>query len=411
MEYAVIGEHLTHSFSKEIHNELADYSYIVREVEKECLSDFISAREYRGLNVTIPYKKDVIPLLDWIDETAVKIGAVNTIVNRDGRLMGYNTDFFGMSALIERTGVAIAGEKVLILGTGGTSVTANAVAHAMGAASVLRVSRSAGDGVITYEDMYAEHCDAGVIINTTPVGMYPNTNASPIDIDRFPQCHGVIDAIYNPMRSELVLSALARGIKASGGLYMLVAQAAQAAALFLDDDSMLSKIEDVYQTIRLSKENIVLIGMPGCGKSTVGKLLERELNRAFFDSDEEIVATVGCDIPTIFRESGEAVFRQYESQAIRRLADKTACIIATGGGAVLKPENVAALRKNGTLVLLDRPLEELMPTDDRPLSSDREMLAQRYHERMPIYRSCADVIVHGESAENTAQTIIGKWNQ
>lgn len=410
MEYAVIGEHLTHSFSKEIHNELASYSYVIHEVEKERLADFIKAREYRGLNVTIPYKKDVMPLLDWIDDTARSIGAVNTIVNRNGRLMGYNTDVFGLSALIERTHVKVAGEKVLILGTGGTSVTANAVAHAMGAASVLRVSRSAGDGVITYEDMYAHHTDAGIIINTTPVGMYPNTNASPIDIGRFPRCHGVIDAIYNPLRSNLVLDALSRGIKASGGLYMLVAQAAKAAALFLDDDSLLSGVEDVYQSIRLSKENVVLIGMPGCGKTTVGKLLQHQLGRDFFDSDEEIVRAVGTDIPTIFRESGEAVFRQHEADSIRHLSDRTGCIIATGGGAVLKPENVTALKKNGILVFLDRPLEVLLPTDDRPLSSDRAMLERRYHERMPIYRSCADIIIRAESAHQAANTIIGKWN-
>ncbi len=411
MEYAVIGEHLTHSFSKEIHNELADYSYVVHEVAKDRLSDFISARDYQGLNVTIPYKKDVMPLLDWIDDTARNIGAVNTIVNRDGYLRGYNTDFFGLSALIERTGVKIAGEKVLILGTGGTSVTANAVAHAMGAECVLRVSRSAGDGVITYEDMYADHVDAGVIINTTPVGMFPKTNASPIHLDSFPRCHGVIDAIYNPLRSELVLDARARGIKASGGLYMLVAQAAKAAALFLDDDSVLSKIEDIYQTIRKSKENIVLIGMPGCGKTTVGKILQQRMERELFDSDNVIVDVTQKDIPTIFKEDGEEVFRRHEANAIRWLADKTACIIATGGGAVLRSENMHVLRKNGTFVFLDRPLTDLMPTDDRPLSRDREMLERRYAERMPLYRKYADIIVSSETTDAVANTIIGKWEK
>ncbi len=411
MEYAVIGEHLTHSFSKEIHKELATYSYIVHEVAKEELSDFITSRQYKGLNVTIPYKKDVMKWLDWVDDTAQSIGAVNTIVNRDGYLMGYNTDFFGLSALIRRTDVNVIGEKVLILGTGGTSVTANAVAHAMGAAEVYRVSRSAGDGVITYEEMYEHHCDAGVIINTTPVGMFPNTNAAPIDIDRFSRCHGVIDAIYNPLRSELVLNALSRGIKASGGLYMLVAQAAKAAALFLDDDSMLSKIEDVYQTIRLSKENIVLIGMPGCGKTTVGRRIQQQMERDFFDSDDQIVISDGRDIPTIFKEDGETGFRDLEAATIRHLADKTGCVIATGGGAVLRAENVYALRKNGTLVFLDRPLSKLMPTDDRPLSSNREMLEQRYHERLPVYRASADVVIHANSLQETVETIMGKWNR
>lgn len=409
MEYAVIGEHLKHSFSKEIHNELADYSYDVHEVAKEELSDFISARRYRGLNVTIPYKKDVMPLLDHIDKTAQSIGAVNTIVNRNGRLMGYNTDFFGLLALIKRTGVEIAGEKVLILGTGGTSVTANAVAHTMGADEVYRVSRSPGENVITYEEMYTKHSDAGVIINTTPVGMFPKIDAAPIDIDRFARCHGVIDAIYNPLRSELVLNALSRGIKASGGLYMLVAQAAKAAALFLDDDSILDKIEEVYQTIRLSKENVVLIGMPGCGKTTVGKLLQKQMGRELFDSDEVIMDSTGRDIPSIFKEGGETEFRRHESSAIRWLADKTGCIIATGGGAILKPENVFSLRKNGTLVFLDRPLSELIPTDNRPLSSDRQMLEKRYNERMPIYRSCADIIVQEDTPDDVTHTIMEKW--
>ena len=409
MEYAVIGEHLKHSFSKEIHNELADYSYIVHEVAKEDLAAFITGRDYLGLNVTIPYKKDVMPHLDHIDDTALKIGAVNTIVNRGGQLFGYNTDFFGLSALIERTGVDVEGEKVLILGTGGTSVTADAVAHAMGAREVLRVSRRAGEGVITYDEMYAHHADATVIINTTPVGMYPNTYASPIDLDRFTDCHGVIDAIYNPLRSELVLDARARGIKASGGLYMLVAQAAKAAALFLNDESMLEKIEKVYQTIRMSKENIVLIGMPGCGKTTVGRILQQRMARELFDSDNVIVDVTQKEISTIFKEVGEDVFRTHETNAIRWLSDKTACIIATGGGAVLRSENVNALRKNGTLVFLDRPLADLIPTDDRPLSSDREMLERRYNERMPLYRKYADMIVSGETADAVADTIIGKW--
>lgn len=409
MEYAVIGEHLKHSFSKEIHNELAEYSYVVHEVARDELAAFITEQNYCGLNVTIPYKKDVMPYLDHIDETAVRIGAVNTIVNRNGQLYGYNTDFFGLSALIRRTGVTVEGEKVLILGTGGTSVTADAVAHAMGARVVLRVSRRPGDGVITYDEMYALHTDASVIINTTPVGMFPETNASPIELGAFKNCCGVIDAIYNPLRSELVLDARSRGIKASGGLYMLVAQAAKSAALFLDDESVLSKIEDVYQTIRLSKENIVLIGMPGSGKTTVGNILAQRMQRKVYDSDEVIVSTVQKDIPSIFRMDGEAVFRDHETNAIRRIADETACVIATGGGAVLRHENVRALRKNGTLIFLDRPLEELMPTDDRPLSSDREMLKKRYDERMPIYRACADIVVSGESGEVVAETIMGKW--
>ncbi len=409
MEYGVIGEHLKHSFSREIHRELASYEYIVREVEPSALADFIRSRDYKGLNVTIPYKKDVMPHLDHIDPIAREIGAVNTIVNRDGILYGYNTDFFGLSSLIRRADITIEGGKVLILGTGGTSVTARAVAYSMGAACVYRVSRHPSDGDISYDSAYQRHTDADVIINTTPVGMFPNTGACPIDLERFPQCRGVVDAIYNPLRSELVLQARERGIKATGGLYMLVAQAAKACALFLDDDRVLEDVEHVYNSIRLQKENIVLIGMPGSGKSTVGKTLSELMGRPFVDSDQVIISRTGKTISEIFVQDGEAAFRLIERQVIAELADKTGCIIATGGGVILNSNNVFNLRKNGRLVFRDRPLDELIPTGDRPLSSSREALERRYYERMPLYRAAADETVVGDTQLEAAQIIKRMW--
>ncbi len=411
MDYGVIGEHLTHSFSREIHQEFGDYEYILFELSPVDLSSFIQAKEYKGLNVTIPYKKDVIPYLDHVDPIALDIGAVNTIVNRGGTLYGYNTDFYGMSALIHRTGIQLRGAKVLILGTGGTSLTAMAVARYMGAATIYRVSRHPDGEAISYEQAYSQHTDASIIINTTPVGMYPNTHAIPIDLEKFENCRGVVDAIYNPLRSELVLRAREKGINATGGLYMLVAQAAKACALFLDDDRVLDRVETVYNRIRFQKENVVLIGMPGCGKSTVGMILQKQMGREFLDSDDMIIQTTGKTIPQIFNEEGEAGFRGIERKTIAEISGLTGCIIATGGGAVLDQKNVLDLKKNGQLIFINRPLADLKPTDDRPLSKDCAALARRYQERIPIYRAVADKSVTGNTPEETTRIIKRMWQE
>lgn len=391
--YGCIGEKLKHSFSKEIHNELADYDYRIIEIPREELGAFAEAREFAAINVTIPYKEMIMPYLYEIDAHARSIGAVNTVVNRGGRLYGYNTDFYGMSALLAHAGVTVKGKKVAILGTGGTSKTAYAVAEAEGAREILRVSRSGRENAITYEELYARHTDVEVLINTTPAGMYPNIFTLAADIEKFPKLSGVIDAVYNPLRTPLICEAKKRGIAAEGGLYMLVAQAVRASEIFLDTKYGEGELERVYRKIASDKENIVLIGMPACGKSTVGALLSRSLEREVIDTDTMIAERAGKDIPTIFREDGEAAFRELEAEIIRECAARTGVIIATGGGAVLRSESVDALRENGRLYFIDRPLDKLMPTGDRPLASTREAIRKRYDERYGIYTAAADVTV------------------
>jgi len=392
MKYGLIAEHLGHSFSKEIHARLADYDYELCEIPREGLDTFMTSRDFSAINVTIPYKEEVIPYLDFIDEKAKAIGAVNTIVNRDGRLYGYNTDFFGMSALISYIGLEISGKKVLIAGTGGTSKTAVAVSEALGASAVYRMSRSGREGALTYEEAYASHPDAEILINTTPSGMFPRCEDIPLDISKFPRLCGVVDAIYNPLRSNLILEARERGIVAEGGLYMLVAQAVAAVEIFLDKKFDGDVTEKVYLDILREKENIVLIGMPGCGKSTIGRRLAADMGRNFYDLDEEIVRESGRSIPEIFANGGEKVFRNIESEVLmKNLADLGGAVIATGGGAILRDENVKRLRRNGRLYFLNRPLSQLLPTPDRPLASSAEAIEARYRERLPKYLAAADV--------------------
>lgn len=390
MEYGLIGEHLGHSFSKEIHNRIADYDYILKEIEPDRLKDFITSREYRGLNVTIPYKQDVIAWLDEVDEAALDIGAVNTIVNRDGRLYGYNTDYLGMRELILSNGMDLQAATVLILGSGGTSKTAYKVAESLGAKQIIKVSRHPKNGEITYEEAYRDYSYADAIINTTPCGMYPDTEGCPIDVSRFNNLSAVVDAIYNPLNTRLVLSARQRGIKASGGLYMLVAQAVKASELFFDTTYDPAVMESIFGSIEGQKKNIVLIGMPGCGKSTVGMALKDRLNREFIDSDAEIVKRAGIEIPRIFSEYGEVYFRKLESEVISDLSKRTGIVIATGGGAILNDKNVEELKKNGELIWLNRPIDSIIPTEDRPLSNDRDKLIKLYTVREPIYRAAAD---------------------
>ncbi len=406
MEYGCIGEKLKHSFSKEIHNLLFDYDYKIKEIPKGELDDFMTKRNFKAINVTIPYKQDVIPYLDEVSETAQKIGAVNTIVNRGGRLYGYNTDFSGMTELIKLNGIEIKDKKVLILGSGGTSKTAVAVVEALGAKSVIRVSRTAKENCVTYEDAYKFYSDSEVIINTTPCGMYPNIIGEPIDLELMSKVEAVVDAIYNPLCSNLVIKAKKKGLKAIGGLYMLVAQGAAAAELFIDTKIDRQKVHEVFEKIEQSKRNIVLIGMPSSGKTTIGKKLAQEFNMNFVDTDDEIVGVTGKTAADIIKHQGEAAFRDIEAQVIISAAAKNGCVIATGGGAVLREQNVTALKGNGTLYFIDRPLEKLITTDDRPLSSSREALEKRYCERYKIYCDSADKIIKNDADVQTVISVI-----
>ncbi len=390
MEYGLIGEKLGHSFSKIVHTKICDYNYELNEVSRDKFHEFMTRKDFKAINVTIPYKQDVIPYLDVISDTARKIGAVNTVINKNGKLYGDNTDYLGLIALIEHNGIDIKNKKVLILGSGGTSKTAKVAAENLGAKSVFCVSRSGGEGLITYKQAYENHTDSQIIINTTPCGMYPNIGESAIDICKFTKSEAVIDAIYNPINSYLIVEAKNRGIKAVGGLYMLVAQAVFAAEKFLDRAFDTTQIGEIVGELLKEKQNIVLIGMPGVGKSTIGKVLAKELGKEFVDSDEEIVKNAGETIPEIFADKGEAQFRKIESAVIKDLSARQGLVLATGGGAVLNPQNIDLLKENGVILFLDKCIKDIEATANRPLSSNRTDLEKRYNERYPIYHSSAD---------------------
>ena len=410
MEYGCIGKKLGHSFSAVIHAKLGDYDYRLYELTETELTEFMTKKDFKGINVTIPYKEAVIPFLDHIDESAEKIGAVNTIVNRNGVLTGYNTDFYGMTELLKRGKVELADKNVFILGTGGTSKTARAVARSLGAKKISIVSRNPQDGEISYDEMYNEANEVEAIINTTPVGMFPKPDASAVDPEKFPNLGGAADAVYNPLTTEFIGRARACGANAVNGLYMLVAQAAKAAELFFNDKTMTEKTDRVFSEIYKEKLNIVLIGMPGSGKTTIGKIVANTLGREFYDTDEVFVNENGV-IADYFKKNGEKAFRDKESEIIAELGAKNGLVIATGGGAVLREENVKHLKQNGLVIFLDRDVENIIPTSDRPLGNDREAIRKRYDERYPIYSSVGDITVDSNRDVNTvAEDIIKKFS-
>lgn len=410
MEYGCIGKKLGHSFSAVIHQKLGDYDYRLCELTEDELTEFMTKKDFKGINVTIPYKETVIPFLDHVDESAEKIGAVNTIVNDKGELTGFNTDFYGMTELLKKGEVELAGKKVFILGTGGTSKTARAVAKSLGASEINVVSRSPKNGEISYNEMYKRSYEVEVIINTTPVGMFPKPDASSVDPERFPNLSGAADAVYNPLTTEFIRRARACGAKAVNGLYMLVAQAAKAAELFFGDKTMTEKTDKVFSEIYKEKLNIVLIGMPGSGKTTIGKIVAESLGREFCDTDEVFVKENGA-IADYFKSNGEKAFRDKESEITASLGAKNGLVIATGGGAVLRSENVNHLKQNGLVIFLDREVKNIVPTSDRPLGSDGEAIRKRYEERYPIYCSAADIKIDSNRDVNTvAADIINVFN-
>ena len=406
MEYGLIGEHLPHSFSKEIHEQLADYTYELHEVAKDDLDAFMCAKDFKAINVTIPYKQDVIPYLDEISESAREIGAVNTIVNRGGKLFGDNTDQTGMAQLIRKIGLDLMGKTVLILGTGGTSRTAQYVAKKLGAAEIYTVSRSGRGGSLTYETA-AEACpDAQIILNTTPAGMFPNPDGQAIDLAPFRKLEGIMDVVYNPLRTQLVQQAHSLGLPAEGGLYMLVGQAVAAVEIFLDKKLPADALDKVFASVLKSKENIVLTGMPGAGKSTVGAILAEQLGMELLETDEIIEAKTGLHPSEIISAQGEAAFRKIEAAIIAEASMRNGAVISTGGGAILREENIRHLKANGRICFIDRALEDILPTGDRPLSSDRSALEQRYRERYDLYCGTADVrIPVTGDAQSVADTI------
>ncbi len=393
MKCGLLGRKLGHSYSPQIHSYLADYSYELFEREPEEVGDFLKNGDFAGINVTMPYKQAVIPYLDECSPLARRLGAVNTVVRRNGKLIGHNTDYFGFISMAARSGLQPAGKKCLVLGSGGVSKPAVAALEEMGA-NVVIISHKENT-----PETLAKHSDAAIIVNATPVGMFPNVDASPVDLDFFPVLEGVLDLIFNPARTELMLQAERRGLVAMGGLWMLVAQAKEASEWFLNSpisDEMIGKIHSILRT---QMENVILIGMPGCGKSTVGAALAEMTGRKLVDADAAITEKAGKTIPEIFAQDGEDAFRSIETEVLAELGKQSGLIIATGGGCVTRSRNYPLLHRNGSIFWLRRDLDAL-PTEGRPLSQQND-LADMYRVRKPMYEMFADHTVdnHGTPSD------------
>ena len=407
MRYGLIGEKLGHSFSKDIHERIADYTFDLIPLSKEEFKTFMEKKEFTALNVTIPYKKDVIPYLDEMDEHAKAIGAVNTIVNRDGKLKGYNTDFTGFLYMVKKHNVHMEGKKVLIIGNGGASAAIQAVVQHESAGSMVIVDVVPGNGAISYDEMFSSHLDAEIIINTSPIGMYPRIGNAPIDISMFHKCEAVLDVIYNPILTRLCFEAQEMDIKRVNGLEMLIAQAKQSVEFFLDKSIDDQIIDDIYQDMLRERCNIVLIGMPSAGKTTIGKMLENRMQKEFIDLDDIIIEKAGKSIPEIFEESGEAGFRAIETEAAIEVSKLNNKIIATGGGTIKHKVNMDYLRQNGITIFIDRDVDKLISSDpNRPLSKSTAALEKMHAERLPLYQKyAAYVAVNNSDIESTVTEI------
>ena len=405
-KFCVIGKSLPHTFSPEIHGMFGlDYG-VVELPEVEDLASFVKNNDYDGFNVTIPYKRDIMAMITHISDDALAIGAVNTVVRKDGELYGYNTDVDGIRYALKHAGIDVTNKKVAILGSGGTAHTAKYALKDL-AKEVIVVSRT---GEINYNNIY-DIKDINVIVNTTPVGMYPNSDPSPIDLEQLPSVEGVFDAIYNPLRTTLLLQAETLGLKTANGLGMLVEQARVARDLFISEDSTEELSDYVLDVLYKKKRNIVFIGMPGSGKTTFGKLLAEELHKEFIDTDEEIVKREGMSIPQIFEEKGEEYFRNIEMQVVSEISSKFNMVISTGGGTPLNKDNRLNLRHNGFVILVDRPVESL-ETDGRPLSVSMD-LREMLERRMPIYNKAKDaqIFCDGNIANTLRRIREVLWNK
>lgn len=418
MKYGLIGDHLGHSFSKQIQTRIAeienvkDYDYQLVELDKEEFKEFMEKKDFKGINVTIPYKKDVIPYLDEMDESAKAIGAVNTIINVDGKLKGYNTDFGGFLYMVKANNVHMEGKKVLIIGNGGACAAVKAVCKHENAKDIVIVSRSANRGAIGYDEMYTSHLDADIVVNTSPVGMFPNIVNAPIDVSWFHKLECVLDVVYNPILTRLCFEAQEADIKRVIGLEMLIAQAKYTFEIFENmsfDDSI---IDEIKKEMLKDRCNIVLIGMPSAGKTTIGKMLEEKLGKEFFDLDDMIIAKAGKSIPEIFQESGEAGFRAIETEVAIEASKMNNKIIATGGGVVKHKVNMDFLRLNGITIFIDRDIDKLISSDpNRPLSSSKQALQQMYKERYPLYQKYAAYIaVNNANIEETVDDIVNAYH-
>lgn len=399
--FGLIGEKLGHSFSPAIHHKLADYDYQLIELKPEELPSFLQGGGFDGLNVTIPYKKAVIPYCQALTPQARRIGSVNTIMRRkDGSLLGHNTDYDGFTYLLRAAGAEVKGRKALVLGTGGASLTVHTVLRDLGAGETVAISRSGPDHYGNLD----RHKDAKIIVNATPVGMYPNTGAVPLDLGGFPALEGVFDLIYNPAKTQLLLEAEKRNILCANGLGMLVAQAKAAAERFLGRAIPDERVAEITREMERDTRNLLLIGMPGCGKTTVGQALAERLGRELVDTDALIVEQVGCTIPELFASQGEEAFRQVEHQVLCQTAKRSGLVIATGGGIVTRPENFDPMRQNSTIIFLRRALDQL-PVAGRPISQTHS-LEEMYRSRLPLYQRAADLTVDNITVENTVDEIM-----
>lgn len=404
LDYGLIGAKLSHSMSPAIHAHLGDYQYDLVELTEDELPTFLTTSSFKGMNVTIPYKKAVMPYCAQLTDRARAIGSVNTLKRLpDGTLLGDNTDYAGFMAMVHESGLDVRGKKCLVLGSGGASLTVVAVLRDLGAGTVVTISRHGDE---TYENL-DRHADAAVIVNATPVGMSPLCDASPLaSLDAFPNLEGVLDLIYNPAVSDLMQLAQQRGLVAVNGLTMLVTQAAEAASVWFDRPVNRELCQSLHRDLAKKACNIILIGMPGCGKTTVGKCLAQRLQRPFVDLDAEIVKTAGMPIPDIFTKFGEAHFRDLETEVLRTFANQHGLVIATGGGAVMRAVNQALMRRNGLILWLDRPLKDLA-TSGRPVTQARGVEAI-YAEREPIYRHLADRHIPTTTVDGALRTILGE---
>lgn len=409
--YGLLGEKLGHSFSKEIHESINNYIYNLIEVSKDDFNSFMNNKNFKAINVTIPYKEMVIPYLSQIDPKAKEIGAVNTIVNIDNKLYGYNTDYLGLKKLIKKHNIDFKNKKVLILGTGGTSKTAYVLSNDLQAKQIKKVSRKESNETITYEQAVKEYNDAQIIINTTPCGMYPNDDLI-IDLTNFNELEAVIDVIYNPLKTNLIRQAEKKNIKFVNGLYMLVAQAVYASYIFINKQVDETKIDEVYNTIKNKKLNISLIGMPSCGKTTISNLLGDRLNKKVIDTDLKIEERINMKISSFLNKDNEDEFRNIESNVIDEVSKQNNIIISCGGGVIKKQQNIDYLRRNSIIIFIDRKLELLETTTSRPLSNNKKDLEKLYIDRYPIYKkSCDYIIENNDKLEDVISKIIEVYNE
>lgn len=411
-KYGLIGRTLKHSFSKLVHEQLADYSYeLISLPDEAAVYELLTGREFAALNVTIPYKETVMPMLDIIDDKAVNIGAVNTIVNRDGRLYGYNTDYDGFKYTLEVKDIDVSGKKVIVAGAGGAGKAVQAVLKDLGAKEIITTATRARGGIITSAQAEENHSDAQVIINTSPVGMFPEINASPVNLDVFAQCEAVVDIVYNPIRTKLMLEAEDYGIKTAGGLDMLVMQAVKACEHFTGGVFASDTAEKITAGILDKKLNIVVTGMPSSGKSTIGSLLAEMTGKKFIDTDEMVVQAEGRSIKDMWQAQGEAYFRMQEHAAVQKAALMENMVISTGGGVIKNDENMRLLKHNGVVVFIDRSLKDLVKEDaERPLCTGADAVEKMYRDRHPVYKGYSDVhVINNNEIENTVKDIFWRY--